>query len=173
MPRSYRLVWGIAIGLQLCCAGRLFGQTVDVFVNPASQAVNAGDPVSVEIRLNTNGQSVCQGGVFLQFDPARLTFVGGKNNTATWDLAIFDVEPARTQPGIASLNVGALSAVNGANVLVSTLSFTSTGTGTTALTLLLNAGKEETQFFAANCATALTTNRTGGSATIRLPTSHP
>src|SRR5215471_3737311 len=100
MLRFQWQIWGIAIGLQFCCAGRLLGQAVDVFLNPALQTGNVGDPVSVEIRLNANALSVCQGGVFLQFDSVRLNFVNGVNNTATWNLGSFDVEPAQNQPGV-------------------------------------------------------------------------
>ena len=170
MPRAYRLVWGIGIALQLCCPGRLLGQAVQVSVGPALQTVNVGDPVNVEIRLDTNGQSVCQGGVFLQFDTSRLAFVNGANDSTTWNQNFLNVEPAQNQPGVISLNVGAASAVNGTNVLVSTLNFTATGAGAAVLTLLFNAGKEETQFFGANCVTALTTNRTDGSVIVQVPT---
>jgi hypothetical protein len=173
MLRSQRLVWGIAIGLQFCCAGRLLGQAVDVFVNPASQTMNVGDPVSIEIRLNANALDVCQGGVFLQFDTVRLNFVNGANNTATWNLGVFDVEPAQNEPGVVSLNVGAASAVNANDVLVSTLNFTATSAGAAGLSLLFNAGREETQFFAPNCATAVTTSRAGGSVSIEVPTPTP
>ena len=173
MLRSQRLIWGIAIGLQFCCAGRLLGQAVDVFVNPASQTVNVGDPVSIEIRLNANALSVCQGGVFLQFDSVRLKFVNGANNTVTWNLGSFDVEPAQNQPGVVSLNVGAASAVNANDVLVSTLNFSATSAGAAGLSLLFNAGREETQFFASNCETAVTTNRSGGSVSIEVPTPTP
>ena len=167
MLRSHWLAWGLALGLQLCCAGRLLGQAVDVFVSPASQTVNVGDPVSVEIRLNTNGQSVCQGGAFLQFDAQRVSFVSGVNNTDVWNGGFFDVEPAETEPGIISLNVGATPAVSGADTLVSTLNFTATNSGSAALTLLFNPGREETQFFASNCSAKLTTYRSDGSVTIQ------
>jgi hypothetical protein len=174
MARSFRLAWGFAIVWQLCLAGRLLGQSVDVFVSPATQTANVGDPVSVQIRLNTNDLSVCQGGVFLQFDTAHLSFTNGMNNTSTWNSTLFNVEPAQNQPGIISLNVGAASPVAGTGLLVSTLNFTAIDVGSAALTLLFNAGAEETQFFASNCSTPLTTTRTGGSVNIQAaPTTTP
>jgi len=162
MTRSLRLAWGLAIGWQLCCAGRLLAQGVDVFVSPAAQTVDVGAAVSVQIRLNTNGLGVCQGGVFLQFDTGRLQFVSGANNTATWNSGLFNVEPVQNQPGIISLNVGGASAVTGNNLLVSTLNFSALNPGSAALTLLFNAGAEETQFYSSSCIAALTTSRTGG-----------
>jgi hypothetical protein len=173
MTRSFRLAWGLTIGWQICSAGQLLGQTVDVFVSPAAQTVNVGAAVSVQIRLNTNGLSVCQGGVFLQFDTLRLQFVSGANNTSTWNSLIFNVEPAQNQPGIISLSVGGASAVNGNDLLVSTLNFTALDTGSAALTLLFNAGAEETQFFASNCIDPLTTTRTDAVVSIEVPTSTP
>jgi hypothetical protein len=172
MRRSFRLGWGLVIAWQCCFAGRVLGQAVEVFVSPAAQTVNAGAAVSVQIRLNTNGLDVCQGGVFLQFDTTHLTFVSGANNATTWNSSLFNVEPAQNQPGIISLNLGA-NAVKGNDVLVATLNFTATEAGRAALTLLFNAGAEETQFFASNCMTALTTSRTDGSITIQGPTSTP
>jgi hypothetical protein len=168
-PHSYRLAWVLAAAVQLSFARGLLAQAVDVSVNPASQTVGAGDPVNVEIRLNTNGQMVCQGGVFLQFDTMHLTFVGGANNTVTWDSNSFNVEPAQREAGVVSLNVGAASALEGTSVLVSTLSFATTGVGTADLPLMFNAGREETQFFGGNCMIPLTTNRAHGSVIIELP----
>ena len=148
--------------------GQSLGQGVDVFLSPAAQTVRRGDPVSVQIRVNTNAQNVCQGGVFLQFDKLGLQFVSGVNNTTTWSSGIFNVEPRQNQPGIISLNVGGGSAVNGNNLLVSTLNFAALKPGSAALTLLVNAGAE-TQFFASNCTATLTTSRTGGVVSIQAP----
>jgi hypothetical protein len=143
---------------------------VDVFVSPAAQTVNVGDTVSVELRLTTNGLAACQGWVFLQFDTARLSFVGGANNTITWNASTYDVEPAQTKPGIISLNVGATNPVNGTSILVSTLTFTATNAGTAALNVLFNKKSQPTQFYAANdCTTKLTTNRINGVVTIQVP----
>src|SRR5580765_3844305 len=106
MTRALRLAWGLAIGCQLWCAGPVFGLPIDVFLNPTTQTANVGAGVSVQIKLNANGASICQGGVFLQFDTSRLSFVNGSNNTATWNFSFFNVQPAQSQPGIISLNVG-------------------------------------------------------------------
>lgn len=171
--RSLRRALGLALGWHVCFAGRLLGQGVEVFVSPAAQTVDVGAAVSVKIRLNTNGLDVCLGGVFLQFDTVRLQFVSGVNNTATWNSGIFNVEPAQNQPGIISLNVGAASAVNGNDLLLSTLNFTALNPGSAAVTLLFNAGTEETQFFASNCSTALTTSGSAGVVSIQAPTSTP
>jgi hypothetical protein len=166
LTRSLLVACGLTVALQLCLSGRVLGQGVDVFVRPPSQTVNAGDGLSVDVRLNTNGLGVCHGGVFLQFDTTRLAFVGGTNNTTTWNADVFNVEPAERQPGIVSLNVGAGSTVNATDLLVSTLNFTATSPGSAALTLLFNAGAQETQFFASDCSTGLTTNRSNGSVMI-------
>jgi hypothetical protein len=171
--RQLQLLLGLALGWQVCLAGRLLAQGVDVFVSPAAQTVNVGTAVAVQVRLNSNGLAVCQGGAFLQFDTAHLQFAGGANNTATWNSAIFNVEPAENEPGIISLNVGGASPVTGNDLLVSTLNFTALNVGSADLTLLFNAGAEETQFFAADCGTAVTTNRTGGVVNIQAPTSTP
>src|SRR5262249_34366858 len=135
--------------------------------------VNVGDAVSVQVRVSTNGLSACQGGVFLQFDTARLNFVSGANDTTTWNSTIFNVQPAQNEPGVISLNVGAGSAVNSSNVLVSTLNFTATAAGTVPLHFLFNTGTEETSFYAADCTTQLSTNGTDGSVTIQTPTATP
>jgi hypothetical protein len=146
---------------------------VEVLVSPAAQTVNVGAAVSVQVRLNTNGLGVCQGGVFLQFDTARLQFVGGENSTATWNSTLFNVEPDQRETGIISLNVGGASPVNGDDVLISTLNFTALSGGSSDLTLLFNADREETQFFAADCFTPLTTDRTGGAVDIQAPGTTP
>src|SRR5947208_1719103 len=89
------------VGALTMLAGRLLAQGVDVIVSPAAQTVNVDEDVSVQIRLNTNGLGVCHGGVFLQFDPGLLSFVGGMNDTSsgTWSRSIFDVEPAQQRDG--------------------------------------------------------------------------
>src|SRR5438552_2930546 len=131
--RSHQLAWGLTVGLQFCLAGPVLGQAVDVLILPASQTVNVSDTVNIEARITTNGLDVCTGGVFVQFDNALLSFVSGTNNTATWNSGLLNVEPAENQPGIISLNAGAASAVNGSNILVSTLTFTAISPGTSAL----------------------------------------
>jgi hypothetical protein len=170
--RRFRLLWIVTAGVQLCSTGRLLGQSVDVVVSPATQTVNVGDPVTVEIRLNTNGLDTCMGGAFLELDSAHLSFVSGMNNTATWNSPLFNVEPAQNHDAMldisyVSLSVGASSAVNGNDLLVSTLHFTATAPGPAALTLLFNENREETRFFGADCVSSLDTNRIDGSVTIQ------
>ena len=75
------------------------GTAVEVFVDPATQMVNVDQSVSIDIRINGNGLAVQTGSVFLQFDTARLSFVSGSNNTATWGTGVTNVEPAETQTG--------------------------------------------------------------------------
>lgn len=131
---------------------------IDIFLYPATQNRLTGQAVTVEVRANTHGLISCAGGAFIQFDTSRLSFTGGANNVAVWGLAT-NAEPAVHTAGIVALSVGS-GAVNSVNVIVSTLHFTATADGTANLTLLFNAGMEETQFYAADCLALVDTTRT-------------
>lgn len=170
-----RAVAAIALPILVATAGTAAAQSVEVFVSPASQMVNLGDPVTVEVRINTNPttQNVGSGAVFLMFEAARLTFVSGSNNVAVWNGAL-NVEPGAppNTPGIVDLFVSKSStSAGGANVLVSTINFTAAATGLADLTLLSIVGAEETMFFSdVSGVNALTTTRADGSVTIVGPT---
>jgi hypothetical protein len=168
-------VAGVALPVLLGTAAPVAAQNVEVFVSPPTQMVNLGNPVTVEVRINTTPgtQNVGSGAVFLQFDTARLAFVSGANNLAVWNGAL-NVEPGAppNQAGIVDLFVSKASAsAGGTNVLVSTINFTATATGTANLTLLFVQGASETVFFSdVSGVTPLSTNGTNGSVTIIGPT---
>jgi hypothetical protein len=165
----------VALPLLLAGVGTAIAQSVEVFVSPATQMVNLGNPVTVEVRINTSptSQNVGSGAVFLGFDTTRLSFVSGSNNVAVWNGAL-NVEPGAppNTAGIVDLFVSkSPTSAGGADVLVSTINFTATATGLANLTLLSVPGSEETVFYSdVSGVNALTTTRTNGSVTIVGPT---
>lgn len=182
MKKSLPMTWGrwiaVVVGSFFLLTGlarEASAQSVELFLAPSTQPATVGDAVQVQVKINTNGLNVRGGAVFLQFDQTRLTFDNGSNNTALWDAgAPFNIEPGDppNQAGIVDLAVRANADVTTDDVLVSTLNFTATASGTADLTFLFNAGTEESVFADASFSPFSTTG-TNGSVAVVDPTSTP
>ena len=132
---------GSLLGMPAAYAGPPPG-TVTVSIAPAAQIVNVGDSVSVDVVLDTMSNSVGGGGVFVDYDQARLTFVNGTLG-GSWNQ--FLAGP-NSNGDIISLSVGRSGGVVGAAVLVATFNFTATAFGPAPLDFLFVLGMEETSF---------------------------
>lgn len=146
---------------------------VTVRVVPTTQTAVVSDTVTVEIRADVSTAATCGGAVFLQFDPAVMVFADGANNTATWDDFGRNAEPVAPASDYVALNVGKNVPVLASDVLVSTLHFTALAVGTTSATPVFFAGTQETQFYASDCTTTVTTMRVSGSVEVRATDDTP
>jgi len=142
---------------------------VTVSVVAATQAVDIGAAVEVEVRLNTAGNDVGGGGVFLDYDETRLRFESGSLATEVWTAAFLNSAPREVQGGVVSFSVGANPAAFGGDLPVATLAFTAIGTGSAVLDFLFNPGAEDTMFTAVDLSTEFATRSASGTVTINGP----
>jgi len=158
---------GSLLGMPAAYAGPPPG-TVTVSIEPAAQIVNVGDSVSVDVVLDTMSNSVGGGGVFVDYDQARLTFVNGTLG-GSWNQ--FLAGP-NSNGDIISLSVGRSGGVVGAAVLVATFNFTATAFGPAPLDFLFVSGMQETSFTDTSF-NPYTTLGVDGAITIVTPTETP
>lgn len=146
---------------------------IDVFLDPPTQTVGPNSPVTIAVRVDTNGNATGDGAVFVQFD-SLVTFTSGINNAAVWNGV--NVMPGEREPGIVSLLVDSIvpPGVNAGGVLVSTLTFQSGATlGTSTLTVMVVSGLQETSFHETDKITPYSVDVAGASISIGIGTPRP
>lgn len=124
-----------------------FAQAVEVRLSPAAQSVAAGNTVAVQVRVDTNGLPVGNGGLFLKYDRTRLAFESGTNDTTIWNNGLATGLPDEIRPGVLAWSVGATGPVTAQDVPVSTLTFRAKSSlGDARLEWMNTAGTSETSF---------------------------
>lgn len=164
---------GLAWALLLCADAAIAQPQVVVSVVPANVAVDVGDLVEVEIRLDTGANTVGGGGVFLRFDAGLLEFVGGSVDVAVWNTGFVTTQPRVAQGAVVSFAVGRNGGVTAGDALVARLTFRASDAGQAELTFLFNADAEGTVFTQVDLVTEFRTEGTGARVAIVGPTATP
>jgi len=71
-------------------AGPVFAQDASLYLDPATGTYPIGEPMTVEVRINTGGTNVGTADASVSFDPADLEFVAVSDDSSIFDTILVD-----------------------------------------------------------------------------------
>ena len=174
MTHAKQLVPALVVAASwLSVAATMSPAQVTIRVLPQAVDVKVDATVDVDIVLDTGGNAVGGGAVFLAFDSEVLEFTGGTVDTAVWNLSFVTTQPRVAGDSVVSFAVGAATEIESSDVALASLTFRAKAPGSAALALLFNPGAENTVFTAADLVTEFTTVGVDATLVVAGPTATP
>lgn len=133
---------------------------------PNRQSVPTGEPVRVDVLLDTAGVNAGLVEGFVSYDRSRLVYTGGSLNTTAFGNTLIN-QPPVDQNGVLTFAASSGVAVTGTGIRVATLNFRSIGTGAAPFEFLA-AGSQQSRVSSPDL-TPLPTRRSGATATMTSP----